>query len=82
VAESYPEKQQSFFGMPGVSQGGYPLNGGHGGNGSRPGSAVTRNTEDRGAGGQMSYGGGSNFSGGGGGNPLSKNTQQFKTQLQ
>jgi hypothetical protein len=42
------------------------------GNGSRPGSAVTRNTEER-AIGQMSYGGGSNFSATGG-NPLSKNT--------
>jgi hypothetical protein len=50
------------------------------GNGSRPGSAVTRNTEER-AMGQMSYGGGSNFSATGG-NPLSKNTQQYKTQLQ
>jgi|LauGreDrversion4_2_1035121.scaffolds.fasta_scaffold56256_3 hypothetical protein len=44
------------------------------GNGSRPGSAVTRNTEER-AIGHMSYGAGSNFSGTGGGNPLSKNTQ-------
>ena len=74
--ETYPDRQQSFFGIPGPSTG-FP--GGQGGNGSRPGSAVTRNTEERAAG-QMSYGGGSNFSGGG--NPLSKNTQQFKTQLQ